>query len=199
MFSLMILLALMATGANAELTTNLDTTFIGIYASQTEAICEADLNQYATVSLNFFVHIQPGELAGDAITASEFRVENLPVAGAGGLVTPTWSTTLAIGTIYEGLALAWTQPLPGPWAYLGRIDLFVLSAQWVPADTKLRIADTLDSFKTALVDADFIEHLDVLGTTFVLNCSGTNPDAPCVCDVSTAVEDASWGSVKSLY
>ena len=60
-FSLMVLLALMATGANAQLES-----YIGLFADEDATICNADVEVYAYTTFHIIAYLEPGEMALDS-------------------------------------------------------------------------------------------------------------------------------------
>jgi hypothetical protein len=158
-------------------------------------VCSAEAALYATVTVHIFADVETG--AGiDAITAAEFRVADLPGEGDGVLVTPQWATPLVIGSLDQGIALAFSPPVAGPLCDLGLVEFFVTDGTLLGVDRCMAIAQTLDSAKLVVVDQDYNE-IPAEGGVFVFNPSAT---ASCtLCPDLSATGSSSWGSVKDLY
>jgi hypothetical protein len=167
--------------------------FIGIYADDVAVICQANVTIYVSVPVYLFA-ILPPEIP--AITACEFRIDNMPTAGMG-LATYAWNTPLVIGTADFGIALAFSPALPGPNAFLGRIDFLPLMA-W-PNDWRMTIMPSLDSGNLVVVDTNFnVIPCEDVPHFFTFNCTGSLPDG-CECQPIIATEDATWGQIKASY
>jgi len=165
---------------------------IGIYADDVAVLCEANVQQYVSRTVYVFA-ILPEEIP--AITAAEFRIDNLPTA-AMAITTFNWNTPLAIGTADWDIALAFTPPLAGPTALLGTISFFPL-ADFGP-DWRMTIMTGNDCDCLVVVDLDFNEVPCEPGHFFTFNCTGSLP-GECGCTVGVATEDATWGQIKALY
>ena len=190
MLALLALLALMATGANAN--ENGGDSFIGIYADDLYTTCNVAIPVYITTQVFLFAYMD-AEVGIDSGTAFEFMVENLPEAGADGILTPVWTTDLVIGPVDVGISLAYNPALEGPWGLLGTIDFFMMNAAWIGDDHDIRILHSDTSGNRVIVNGDFVT-FDVGGRVFWFNCTGD-----CPCGIDAPVEPASWGSIKSLY
>ncbi len=182
---LLALLALVAAGTSAQASS-----YIGMFNDQAMTDCVADMSTpYVSVSVYFVGYADPAEILG--VSAVEFKVTNWPAAG--GIITPHWTTTLAIGDITVDLALAWTPYLASGVFQLGYVEFLPLGA-WVGSDYTMTIAkgDPPNLLGVIIVDATtFDEHI-VDGWNFTFNCTG---DCPC----ETSVEASNWGSIKALY
>ncbi len=162
--------------------------FIGMYADDQAVICHADLPLYATTSVYFYA-ILPPEIV--AITAVEFRVDNLPDAALANVI-PNWNTPLVIGDLGYGIALAFSPALAGPTAFLGQVDFFAIAD--AGPDFVMTVMESNDSGMLVVVD-DGYNTIDATGGIFTFNCSTGN----CECEDTVATEDSSWGSIKALY
>ncbi len=161
---------------------------IGIYFDDAATICDADLATYVTTTVNV-IAILPANIP--AITAAEFRISNLPLDPACAILTQNWNTPLVIGTVDYGIALAFSPALPGPYALLGTLDIFLLDANCVGADHEVLVEAALDSGNLVVVDEGYNEH-PAIGWFFKFNCTTG-------CSCQTATEESSWGGVKALY
>ena len=162
---------------------------IGIYDDANYTICYGNISQYVTKTVYFAAWLPP-EIP--SMTACEFAVSGLP-GPAEAILTPTWTTTLVIGTLDYDLALAWTNPQVGPWVLLGTLAIFPLAA--FPMDDLMTVVPGQACLCLTIVDGDFVEH-DAAGGMYTFNCSDP---AGCLCFEETATEDLNWGSLKSLY
>ncbi len=167
--------------------------FIGLYADDTAVLCEADLTPF--VPMNVYVFAVLPETDIPAITAAEFRIDNLP-GPAAAIITPTWNTTLVIGTMGHDLALAFTPPLPGPVALLGTLQFLALAD--LGADFRMTIMPGNDCNCLVVVDTDYIEWDCEPDHFFTFNCTGAL-EYGCNCQPTIATEDATWGQIKALY
>ena len=81
---------------------------------------------------------------------------------------------------------------------MGRLNVFPTVAEWPGGDSQWCIMPTADSNNLVVVD-DAYNLIPVEGWCFVANCviGGQFGDCPCGDEIPT--EDASWGSIKSLY
>jgi len=140
--------------------------FLGIFADDLATICELDQQQYVTATAKVSV-LLPSWLP--AITAAEFRIENLPVSGGEGLVTERWNTVLVIGEPADGIALAFNPPLPGPIAHLGELDFFEIAPDWIGVDHMMEIAASNSSGHLVVVGTDYVEYWCYPGH-FTFNC-----------------------------
>ncbi len=181
----LLLLAAMSSIAAAE-------SYIGMFDDVQATICYGDTEVYVTKSVHFIAYLDP-EIP--AITAAEFSVPNLPESGALGIVTASWNTTLVIGNLDYGIALAFSDPVPGPLAALGTVDFFPIDAAWIGADYLMEVLAAQDSGNLVVVDDGFVT-IPVLGGNYTFNCS--NPDE-CDCVDSVPVSPTSWSAVKALY
>jgi len=114
----------------------------------------------------------------ESITAAEFRIAGLPASGfpPSGMWTATWSSSLVIGDPVGGMAIAWSDPQPGPIVEIGYI-IFASNQQgdWIGADHQLSVVPWTN---LAVVDAEGAYEIAVGGGEFTFNCS----DPPsCVC------------------
>lgn len=186
MLTLVALLALTAGIAAAD-------TYVGMFAQPHATSCYADGSPYTTTTVHFIVWMDQ-DFSGQ-ITAVEFYVDNLPESGSQGIVSEDWNTTLKIGFLSYGIALAFPDPLQGPLAYLGSVDFYTIDPEWMGEDYVMAIRPSRASDTLAIVDQDGIT-FPVGGGQFTFNCTDVGA---CDCLESVAVEDASWSSVKSLY
>ncbi len=167
---------------------------IGMFSDTDYVFCYEDVEQYLTTTIYVAAYLPP-EI--DGITAAEFRIDNLPENDAYGIVTLNWATDLVIGDPWWGIALAFTDPVPGPYAPLGSIDFFMIDPVWIGDDHLMVVAASYDSGLLVVVDDEF-NTIDALGWMFTFNCTDIST---CWCedDISSPVEDSSWGAVKALY
>lgn len=188
-----LMVALLLLAAMSSLAAAQTQPFIGMYADDQGVLCQADVTQYATSTVYFFA-VLPPEIT--AITAAEFSVDNLPDATMA-LMTPHWETTLVIGDLGYGIALAFSPAIPGPNAFMGSVDFFVLN-DFGP-DFRMTVMASNDSGNLVVVDTDFNEvPCETAQHFFTFNCTGGLPYG-CDCTETIATEDATWGQIKALY
>jgi len=191
MFTLMALLALMATGASAQ---NLDGkgSFIGLFADVDHSVCQAPITEYVNTSVYIYAAMDISVLT--QCTAVEFKLGNLPTAGAQGLITATWNSPLVISDGLDiNVAVAFELPQDGPVVLIGQLDFFPLDAGWIGADHVMTVEKGDAINNRVIVGADF-EKYDSGGGSLTFNCGGV-----CLCMPTTAVEETNWGSIKALY
>ena len=182
MIALLLLTVAVAASADGE--------FIGMSFDDQYTVCYGDAA--GMVDVHFYAYLGADI---NAITAAEFRVENYPEV-AGAMAVPAWNTDLAIGSPDWGIALAFSPPVAGPYAYLGMITFIVMDPAYFGVDYLMEIMATNDSEVLIVVDENFVT-IPVDGGLFTFNCSDP---VLCPCyDAGTATLDANWGSVKALY
>jgi len=182
----LLLLVAMSSIASAQLP------FIGMYADDQVVSCQMDVAQYETGTVYFYAVLPP---TITAITAAEFSVAGLPDASMA-LMTPHWNTDLVIGDLGYGIALAFSPAVPGPNAFMGTVDFFVLSD--LGQDFRMFVEPSNDSGNLVVVDTDFNEiACEEIAHYFTFNCTGALGD--CDCFEGVATEDAAWGQIKALY
>ncbi|MCP4546205.1 MAG: hypothetical protein GY835_07040 [bacterium] len=168
--------------------------YIGVFADDAYTTCYADVEAFAPVTI-YLAAFLGEEVPG--ITAAEFSVDNWQGTIAGtSMVTMTWNTDLVIGTVEYGVALAFSTPIPGPFAFLGTATVLSMDAAWLADETLMTVVPATDSGMLQVVDGDFAPH-DVMGGTFTYNCVDI---AVCVCyEDGTASDATNWSSIKALY
>ena len=163
---------------------------IGIFEDVDATFCDGTVAQY--VEKDCYVYaILPPEIG--AITAAEFRLDNLPMTDGLGITTPAWTTNLVIGDANTGIALAYANPQPGPLVALGTLTFFMIDALWIGDDHEVWTMPSLSSGVLAVVD-DAFNTIDALGYRYTFNCT-----TECPCEDITATEETTWGSVKALF
>lgn len=184
MLTVLVLLAL-ASNAFAQ-----DLHYIGIFSDEMATGCSADATTpYATVVVHFVGLIDTGI---QAVSAVEFKVDGLPTAGEA-LTTPAWNTTLAIGELGVGLALAFNPALDAPMAYLGSVSFFLLADLGVDRTLSVMPADLQSDVWVVDSEAEGYNTYAATGCMFTFNCV----ECPECC--GTATEESSWGGIKALY
>ena len=163
---------------------------IGLFTDESADVCGADAPAYITRSV-YVIAVLDNSISG--VTAAEFRIDKLPAAG-GGLMTSQWESSLTLGDMANGIAMAFTSPQTGSEILLGRVDFMPFGDGWLVDDHRLLVKESLDSGSLTLVDEDF-EEQTARGGRFTFNCSSTEA---CACGIGSA-ETATWGEVKSLY
>jgi hypothetical protein len=116
------------------------------------------------------VHFAVIALDLEEVTAAEFRVDNLPVDAC--TIEEHWNTPLILGELGHNMAMGFSPPLPGPIAYLGRVDFTAneeLGENWV-----MRVKASLESGKLVVVDGNYNEH-DAYGYWYTFNCAEHEP------------------------
>ena len=151
---------------------------IGVFEDEDATTCDGPILLYMNKTIYVYA-ILPPEIP--AITAAEFRIQNLPETGPGGIVSAAWNTPLVIGEPGWGIALAFSPALAGPIAFLGSISLFMLQEDWIGDDYELWVTPSNDSDKLVVVDHCF-EEIDARGYIYTFNCSNE-----CYCDWSMPV------------
>ncbi|MBM4116175.1 choice-of-anchor D domain-containing protein [bacterium] len=145
---------------------------IGLYLDPEAQICQGPLDG-ANLTVQVRVLAVLPEFTGAGITACEFRLANLPPNGLppAGHWTATWTTSLVIGEPETGIALAWSEPQPGPIVELGYLVFSSFQqANWIGPDHTVSVAASLQSDGLVVVDDNYIE-LAVAGGGFTFNCS----------------------------
>lgn len=155
---------------------------IGMYADMQAEDNTIDVLPFFPVDIYFLAQVYDI----NAITAAEFSVPDFPedVGYPHGTVMLSWSTGLVIGNIYWGIALAWEYPQEGPMIYLGTATVLDFGG-YMFNDYEMCVEASNSSGLRVVVDEEFNIH-DVLG-----DC--------CILDGGTAVQDNTWGGLKSLY
>ncbi|MCP4546202.1 MAG: hypothetical protein GY835_07025 [bacterium] len=193
MKKLMVALLILVAFGNIAMAQETDM-YIGIFADDAYTHCYADVEAFAPVTIYLAAFLDE-EVPG--ITAAEFGVDNWQGTIAGtSMVTMAWNTDLVIGTVEYGVALAFSTPIPGPFAFLGTATVLSMDAAWLADETLMTVVPATDSGMLQVVDGDFAPH-DVNGGTFTYNC--VNP-AMCSCfDEFIAADATNWSSLKALY
>jgi hypothetical protein len=179
-------LMLLASMANANV--------IGIFGDMGAATCSGPFIGMPTI----YLFAELSDVA--AITTVEFGVAGLPMNPTEAMQIITWNTTLAIGSMEDGIALAFNPPVEGPLAYLGMV-MFVPMGGWTAGDDyKMEIIPSPSSGKLIVVNENFVE-IDAMGWGYVWNCvvGGQYGDCSCSDEGGVATMDANWGSLKALY
>ena len=164
---------------------------IGIFDNDDAVQCDGIIEAY--VARDIFVFAVLTDIP--AITAAEFSISNYvgDLGPACAIVSAAWNTPLVIGDPGFGIALAFSPALPGPNAFLGSINIFLLDAACIGDDYEMWILASQDSDKLVVVDEQFNE-IDAVGYRYTFNCTGE-----CPCEEGTATDNTSWGSVKALF
>ena len=156
---------------------------IGLYLDQEAQICQTPLTESGQIVYARILAVLPDLPPGGAVTAAEFRLDNLPenLGAPEGMWFVQWNTPLTIGNVEEGIALAFSGGgVPGPIVELGLMTFYSNdTVDWVGDD---HVVTAMPSVGGALVivDQDFNEQ-PVGGGTFTFNC--TDPGG---CDCYTA-------------
>ncbi len=154
---------------------------IGLYLDQEAQVCQAPLEGAGQIIYARILAVVPDLAdAGEGITACEFRLDNLPVnhGDVDGIWTVEWTTELVIGEPVDGVALAWTEPQPGPVIELGLMTFYSMdNTDWVGADHVVLAKEALFGGTLGVVDQDN-NFIPVGGGEFTFNCS--DPEG-CVC------------------
>jgi hypothetical protein len=183
---------LVAGSATAQLTTDV----IGIFADADATQCEIVPGaQYSTMTVHFVALLN----TIGAMSACEFAATGTTLpAGASAPSQPMWATDLVIGNIDEGVALAFSEPLVAPVAYLGFQDYFLITPALIPADYAMTIVES-SAGNILVVDADTTNEIPAEGWSLIANCTPGGPYGDCSCEEGVATEDAAWGQIKALY
>lgn len=163
---------------------------IGLFSDESASYCGASTTPYTTVSV-YVIAVVESDISG--ISAVEFAIDNIP-SGMNGMVTPYWESSLTIGEIETGIAIAFGQIQYDSEVILGRLDFMPLDDTWLPADHRLIVKEADATGNIAIVDEYYTEHY-VQGGRFTFNCSSSEN---CECGLGSS-QDATWGEVKSLY
>jgi hypothetical protein len=157
-----------------------DMDYIGLFADPAGEQCFTDLVPGASSTIYILAKVP--NLGVGGITVAEFRVDNLPPNDDPpvGYWTVEWNSTLVIGDIEEGVAIAFSTPQIGDIVELGRITLEPQSDSWVAENHMVSVEESHSSGQLVLVDHEFVTH-EVPGGDLTLNC--TNPDM-CTCEMS---------------
>ncbi|MBM4118313.1 hypothetical protein FJ251_11350 [bacterium] len=163
---------------------------IGLFADESATLCAAATTPYTTVSVYLTACLD----GIDAIIAAEFALAGLSLSPGYplGQCTPHWNSPLVIGSLEDDLAIAFTAPLAGPLALLGRLDFLPFGTDWPGVDRQLRVVAGSAQGAVILVDGDAVER-EVLGGRFTFNCS-----QGCDCGPG-GTASLSFGEVKQLY
>ena len=102
---------------------------IGIFDNDDAVQCDGIIEAY--VARDIFVFAVLTDIP--AITAAEFSISNYvgDLGPACAIVSAAWNTPLVIGDPGFGIALAFSPALPGPNAFLGSINIFLLVIEFV--------------------------------------------------------------------
>lgn len=175
------------------------TNVIGIFGEPEALTCSKAWNApYASVTVYFVAMLDPTTVP--TMSACEFGATGVTQAATGALAaTPTWNTTLVIGSIMtpDGVALAFTTPLEAPLAYLGNIA-YVGGMTPPAADYVMEVVPS-GFGNLVVVDAETATEVPAEGWRLVVNCVVGGPNGECGCDNTIATEDAAWGQIKALY
>lgn len=150
--------------------------FIGMFSEENAVLCHADLNLFSTTTVYFFA-VLPWEIP--AITAAEFRVDNW-VDSEDAIITENWNTDLVIGDPEYGIALAFSEPIPGPIALLGTVDFFGLRD--IGHDYVMDVLESIHSGQRVVVDLCY-DTINADGGLFTFNCS----TGQCLCTAGSPV------------
>ena len=181
-----LLLVLVSSTAFAQVPT------IGIYDDVDYTVCFGDLVPYVQKEI-FVVAWLPPDIAD--ITAVEFKIDNLPPAGADGIITPAWNSDLVIGDVGWDISIAWPGPQAGPYVLIGSLSFLMINDTWIGLDHVMMVMAGMDCDCLVVVDDNFVEHT-AEGGKYTFNCS--DPEQ-CGCFEDIPTEATSWGSVKALY
>ena len=173
-----------------------DDSHIGLFADDFCSSCGADYQPYVQITVYVFAVLD----GLNSITAAEFRVANLPDNSGYpvGQISSTWTTSLCIGDIETGVALAFMDAQYGPEVRLGQLDFTGYDGNWIAENHRIHIAASLTTDPATdtptLVD-EVYETYDVWGGRFTFN-----PSSPEMAECGRAGSAASgWGELKSLY
>jgi hypothetical protein len=170
--------------------------FIGIFADDAGTTCDQDFDGFMVETMIYIMAYIPSFPGG--ITAAEFSMANVPenLGFPYGDADVYWNTDLVIGDWAYDVSLAFTNPLMGPFALLGWIELvnYEQDVVWIGDDHVIEVLPGQDCQCLVIVD-HLYETYEVAGGHFTFNCTGE-----CYCiDDPTATEDTSWSAVKSLF
>lgn len=180
----MFVVMLMAGVANAEV--------IGIFGDMDATVCSMPVMAYvpATVYILAVLDQIP------ALTAAEFGSTNFPenLGYPVGQATVTWTTSLVIGNIYEGVALAYDAAQPGPIVHLGTVAVLDFGGYNFDNHFAQIVASPANPEATTpvVVDADY-NVVEAMGWGLIFNCTVGD----CSCMVATETSD--FSSIKALY
>ncbi len=153
---------------------------IGLYLDQEAQVCQTPLTDAGQIVYARILAVLPDIDPEGAVTAVEFRLDNLPenLGAPEGTWFVQWNTPLTIGDVEDGIALAWSGGgVPGPIVELGLMTFYSNdTVDWVGDD---HVVTAMPSQGGALVyvDQNFDTH-PVGGGSFTFNC--TDPDG-CTC------------------
>jgi hypothetical protein len=180
----MFVLTLMAGAANANV--------VGIFGDMDATICSAPVMPYVQMSVYILAVLD--EIP--SLTAAEFGASNFPenLGYPVGQVTVTWTTSLVIGNIYEGVALAYDAPQPGPIVRLGTAVVLDFGGYAFDNHMTCIVASPANPsvLTPVVVDANY-DVYEANGWCFIFNCTVGD----CTCNVPTQSSD--FSSIKALY
>ncbi len=164
-------LALLAVGRAVAFAQS-DADHIGLYLDAQATDCTGILDAPGqVVAVKVLAVLR--ELAAPII-AVEFCLENLPPSGGegGAMWIADWGTALVLGDPLGGLALAWTEPQPGPIVELGTITFYSqAAADWIGPDHTLRVRPSVTFGTPVSVVTEDGATVPVAGAAFFFNCS----------------------------
>lgn len=163
---------------------------LGLFADEAASVCAAPTAAYSTTSLYVIARLD----ALDALMAAEFAIAGWPGSPGYplGQCTPQWNSPLVIGALDDDFAIAFSAPLSGPLALLGRLDFLPYTSSWPGTPLELRVIAASARDAVILVDGEAAEY-EVLGGRFTFNCSEN-----CNCGPA-GTASLSIGEVKQLY
>lgn len=166
--------------------------FIGLFADVEATLCDAPLDTaFEVVTVYVFASLNPAYLTG--LEGARFKLSNLPPLGTGNW-TATWDGSPGVtGEIDTGVLLQWPAPLAGPLVMLGNVEFQGFDSGWIGADHLIQV-QVADGQTELSVWAEGGAEFQVQGGGFTFNCGGS-----CPCSPTTALDEASWGSIKALY
>ncbi|MCB1161714.1 hypothetical protein KDL67_03420 [bacterium] len=159
-----------------------------------------------------------------ALTVAEFSISHLPYNQC--LIEESWDSDLTIGQVDYGLAIAFTEPQPGPIVHLGTLtftafeevheDYFIEVEVSQSSGDLVIVDDNYDTVEARGWFHDFNCHnyCDCTTTPWVIEPQELPTDIPvihlwadptepsCSQDLlvfTTPTEESHWGAVKSLY
>lgn len=192
---LLTLFALLAlTASSAAAVQDESGSFIGMFTSETGTACDLDLPVGSATNVYILASLNADGIP--SLTACEFSVLNYP--GNPGyptaIVTPSWTTTLVIGSLAGGgISLAYETAQEAQIVLLGQIEFLVFDPTWIVGEYVMEIAPAAGQTYVNIVDAAYTTWW-VNGGTFTFNC-----EEDCPCEPGVASQDASWTSIKALY
>jgi len=190
LFFAMILVVAFGAAANAH------DGVLSLFADQTADECCAELSRYHTVPM-YLMYIR-----GDGPEISNGMAFRLEISSAGAaFLEPQWpGTSLTFGSLQEGIDVvvradeSWCSGTAAV-SYMGTIPVVNLSENGI-FTVKVADAPYYGGVIVTLCDAGFTLY-QVTGGTFVFNGKCKSAEDPF--GTLLAVEQSSWGSIKSLY